>query len=136
MDMCTTYGISNLLVSEDDAVLIRFYQQALLECCSNLKVTDSPNEAMEILKSESIDFLITDLKIAEKNGVDIMHCAVKHNPEIKILVASGYVSDHEYQDKLKDFTNIKGFLQKPFTVNTLLEKIASITGVGGNLSNQ
>jgi DNA-binding NtrC family response regulator len=118
--------ISKMLVTEDDPVLKRFYQQALENICKELSVVESPVEAMRLLKSKKFDFLITDLKLTGKDGLDIISCAVENCPEIIILVASGYVTDSKYHDELVHVGNIKGFLQKPFTVEILHQKLESI----------
>ncbi len=118
--------ISRLLVTEDDPVLKRFYQQALENICRELTVVDSPIEAINLLKSRNFDFLITDLKLTVKDGLDIISCAVENCPDIIILVASGYVTDSKYHDELIQVGNIKGFLQKPFTVEALHQKLEAM----------
>ena len=118
--------ISRLLVTEDDPVLKRFYLQALKPICEKLKVVDSSTEAIALLKSQSFDFLITDLKLSEKDGLDIISCALDNCPDIIILVASGYVNDSKYHDELIRIKNVKGYLQKPFTMDVLHQKIKTI----------
>jgi CheY-like chemotaxis protein len=118
--------ISKLLVIEDDPVLKRFYQQALEGIYKDLTVVESSLEAMNLLRNGKFDFLITDLKLSEKDGLDIISCAVENCPDIKILVASGYVTDAKYHNEMIHIINIKGFLQKPFTIEVLLQKISSI----------
>jgi two-component system capsular synthesis sensor histidine kinase RcsC len=125
--------VTSMLVTEDDPVLKRFYEQALENICENLTVVDSPHEAMNMLKVHQFEFLITDLKLSEKNGLDIITYAVQHCPKIIVLVASGYVSDTQYQAELQKVPNIKGFLQKPFTLDDLTRKIASMVSPGGTL---
>jgi two-component system cell cycle response regulator CpdR len=122
----STPYVSRLLVTEDDIVLRRFYQQALIPIAKELVVTETSSQAIALLEHQEFDFLITDLKMAEKDGIDIINQAVVSCPGIKILVASGYVSDAKYREKLAGFKNITGFLQKPFTVDTLLQKLESI----------
>ena len=126
MQKSDNHIISKLLVTEDDPVLKRFYQQALENICEELTVVESPLEAIDLLESQNFDFLITDLKLTGKDGLDIISCAVEYCPDIIILVASGYVTDSKYHDELTNVGNIKGFLQKPFTVEILHQKLISI----------
>lgn len=118
--------IKHMLVTEDDPILKRFYEMALADVCENLEVVIDPELALEKLGHKQYDFLITDLKLGGKNGLDVISKAVVSNPDIKIMVASGYVNDAKYQDDLHSCPNIKGFLQKPFTVNILLQNLQSI----------
>ena len=124
--------IKKLLVSEDDRVLIRFYSQALQDCCEFLSVVDTASEAIELLRYGDYDFLITDLKLEQKDGLDVVNSAIKYNSDIKILVASGYVTDSVYHDEMVKIKQIKGYLQKPFTLELLIQKIAEITSDAGN----
>jgi two-component SAPR family response regulator len=136
MEKDNTPMISSLLVSEDNLVLNRFYKQALENVCEELMIVESPVEAIDLLKSRSYEFLITDLKLADKTGLDIISCAVETCPEIKILVASGYVTDSEYHSDLLKTENVKGYLEKPFTYETLIEKIESILSDSCSHQNQ
>lgn len=112
-----------LLVTEDDPILMRFYQYALKGVCTEVRVMDDPDKALEELLEASFDFIITDLKLGGKNGLDIISKAVLKNPDVRVLVASGYVGDSKYREELECYPQIKGFLQKPFTVDELLRTV-------------
>ncbi len=125
-----------LIVTEDDKVLQRFYSQALADLCQELNVVESPQKAVEAMHNGACDFLITDLKLNETNGLEVVEKAISKNANIKILVASGYVTDQEYHDKMQNIPQIKGYLQKPFTLEELIQKIKSIAGVSDNSQYQ
>ena len=59
--MDSSKKIKNLLVTEDDKILIRFYEQALESICEYHKVAGTSHEALEVLGTRTFDFLITDL---------------------------------------------------------------------------
>lgn len=118
--------ISSLLVTEDDLVLRRFYRQALGDICQKLAVVDNPETAAEILRGGEFEFLITDLKMGGRSGLEIIEIAVAYRAGIAILVASGYVDDEKYSGRLETIPNVRGVLQKPFTADQLYEKLAAI----------
>jgi|GEM_PF-1993977 len=117
-----------MLVAEDDPILLRFYQIALKGVCTDVKVLSDAESALQELLNSSFDFLITDLKLGGKNGIDIINQAVSRNPQVKVLVASGYVDDSKYQQNLAYFPQICGYLQKPFTIDQLLQTVRSSLG--------
>ena len=51
---------------------------------------------------------------------------VEKNPGIKVLVASGYVQDLHYRRETEQVPNILGYLEKPFTLDELLDKVNDI----------
>jgi two-component system cell cycle sensor histidine kinase/response regulator CckA len=82
--------------------------------CQNL--TDDANR--------SIDLLITDIVMPEKTGWELYQHLLTVWPQLKVLYMSGYTDDviahHTVADKEIDF------IQKPFTVQTLTEKVREI----------
>ncbi len=122
----TSKNLKHLLIAEDDFVLKRFYQQALKGKCEQLTIVDSPDEAIKLLAKNKFDLLISDLEFSGKNGLDVIRVAMEYSSEIKVLVASGFVADAKYQGELMAISCIKGFLQKPFTLQELLDKIEAI----------
>ena len=119
-------GLGSTLVIENDLVLKRFYQQALKNRCPTLHVVTSAREAMELLETQLFDFVITDLQLPGESSAAILDKAKKQNPHIKALVASGYCDDEKYKEQMAPSGVVKGYLQKPFTIHQLLEKIENI----------
>ena len=126
----------NILVTEDDMVLKRFYKQALESECREVTIVEEPGAAMSLLEEKSFDFLITDLLFSRQTGLDIIKKAVQVRPGIIILVASGHVTDNHYHGEMLEIDNIKGYLQKPFTIHELHEKIDSILSDGDGSPNR
>jgi DNA-binding NtrC family response regulator len=120
--------VQNLLIVEDDPILRRFYKQSLKGYCGQLTLVDTSEKALEELKNCFYEFLITDLKLDSRNGLDVVQFAVERCSTIKILVASGYATDEAYHKQLGGTPNVKGFLQKPFTIEDLHSKLDTILG--------
>lgn len=67
------------------------------------------------------DLLITDLVMPSMNGKDLADAILKEHPEIKILYTSGYADKNAIPDH--DFHKDENFIQKPYSVKTLAEKV-------------
>ena len=111
---------SILLVEDDTSV--RNSTQTILER-NGFKVLSagSGKEAIEILKDRTFtaNLLLTDLIMPEMKGHELCREALKINPSIKILIISGYTGD-----LIPETEKIPGhFLQKPFTVNQLIDAV-------------
>jgi two-component system, sensor histidine kinase and response regulator len=53
-----------------------------------VKVTDSPEAALEALVKKNYDLVIAKLTTADRESLDILHRAKRLNPEVKIMVVS------------------------------------------------
>ena len=89
---------------------------------------DSGKKAVEIYmqEKESIDMIILDMIMPDMGGGETFDALKKINPDAKVLLASGYSIDGKAGDILKRGCN--GFIQKPFDLIQLSQKIREITG--------
>lgn len=60
--------------------------------------TTNPIEAKEILRQSAIDILITDIRMPEVSGIDLLEYVVAMRLKAKVIFLSGY-SDFEYAQK-------------------------------------
>ena len=80
-------------------------------------------EALEIYQehSQEIDLVILDMMMPELSGHEAFRQIKKINPSVKVLLSSGYSQDGQVQDMLNE--GVLGFIQKPYAINELLNKI-------------
>ncbi len=86
--------------------------------------TTSAKEAIEIAKNQKIDLIITDIRMPEMLGMDMIKCISAFSPETKFVLLSAY-SEFEYAKWAIDY-QISGYLLKPIDedeLKKLLEKI-------------
>lgn len=89
---------------------------------------ESPQEALEksLEHKGEIDLLITDVIMPEMNGRELSKKILSQRPEIKCLFMSGYTAEVvAYQGVLDEDMN---FIQKPFTMKNLGEKVKTVMG--------
>jgi DNA-binding NarL/FixJ family response regulator len=55
------------------------------------------------------------------NGEKTFHDLMALDPDVKVLITSGYAEDHRIRLLIRQ--GAKGFIQKPFSVNVLKKKI-------------
>jgi CheY-like chemotaxis protein len=73
---------------------------------------------------QSIDLVLLDMVMPGMNGTETFRELVQINPDITILLISGYSVDGAAQQLLNE--GAAGFIQKPFDKNQLLEEIHRI----------
>jgi CheY-like chemotaxis protein len=79
-------------------------------------------EAISIFKNSQIevDLVILDMKMPHNGGATFDQLK-KINAEVKVLIASGYTEDQQIREMMEQ--GCSGFLQKPFSINVLSQKI-------------
>ncbi len=119
-------GSETVLLVEDDAALRRLARIMLVSY--GYKVLDAANgaEALQLFAehASSIELLVTDIVMPGMSGLDLADQVIARKPEIRVLLTSGYVADHETRNRFlgPEFS----FLPKPFTVLSLALKVRSV----------
>ena len=86
----------------------------------------SGKKAIEVYEESysRIDMVILDMILPDMGGGDTYDRLKEINPKVKVLLASGYDIDYQGRDIME--RGCDGFIQKPFNMNELLEKIRGI----------
>ena len=77
--------------------------------------------ALEILKKEDVDIVVTDLKMAEMGGMEFLDHIRRHYPEIVSVVITGYASIASVVETMK--LGAFDYLPKPFTPDEFMNLI-------------
>lgn len=84
--------------------------------------------ALKLLDRHSVDVVVTDLVMPEKEGIETIMSVRKQHPHIRILAISG---GHQTRNatpylELAARLGAHGTLEKPFTIEELAGKILSV----------
>jgi signal transduction histidine kinase len=118
-------GEKILFVEDDDS--IREYMHAqLLENGYTVIAARDVKEAIELSVGDdyAIDLLFTDAVLPDKNGTELIDTLFNHNPELKVILTSGYAYGNTDVPALngKSFR----FINKPYTLNDSMKVIRNI----------
>lgn len=121
---------ANILVVEDEEALRDIAEETLINLGCKVSLCKDGREGTDFYKKNwhEIDIVILDMVMPVMNGMDAFIAMQKINPDIKALVTSGYSLNGDAQAILEK--GAKGFLQKPFRKNELLQKIKEIMDTG------
>ena len=119
-------GNETILFVDDEYLLLDVGSQLLKTLDYTVVKAQGGREAVEIYKKnkDKIDMIILDMIMPDLCGGDIYDQLKEINPEIKVLLSSGYSIDGQAAEILKRGCN--GFIQKPFDRNLLSQKIRDI----------
>ena len=115
-------GHGELVLIVDDEVSICQIAQQTLEAFGYRAVLASNGEeavAMYSLHQSEVSLVLTDMMMPEMNGSATIERLMKINPSIRIIATSGIAANRELAEAAG--VGVMGFLQKPYTAETLLK---------------
>ena len=122
----TVGGTETLLLVEDEEMLRSLAKMILKGKGYNVLTASDGEEAvrMFMLRQNDIDLVLSDMGLPKLNGYDVL-AQVKHiKPDVKFILASGYIEPGEKSEILK--LGARAFIQKPYVPNEMLRKIRQV----------
>lgn len=107
-----------LCVDDEDVILDSFRKILVLDGYS-VDTVNSGYEAMSLIKSHHYDFVFTDLKMPEMDGVEVAKSVKTLRPDIDVIIITGYATVETAVECMK--YGAMDYVQKPFTEDELLE---------------
>ena len=113
------HGEGHILFVDDEEVIRKITKDILEECGYTVITARSGDEGIEFYKKNTglVKLVLIDIVMPVKNGIDTCKELREINPEIKIILTSGFKKD-ERIEKLFN-SEIDGFIQKPYTIEHL-----------------
>ena len=107
-----------LCVDDEDVILDSFRKILVLDGYS-VDTVSAGAEAFNLIKSHHYDFVFTDLKMPEMDGVEVTKSVKFLRPDIDVIIITGYATVETAVDCMK--LGAMDYVQKPFTEDELLE---------------
>ena len=124
-----------VLIAEDEPPIMRMIKSTLESVDSDFKVTEcciNGKNAVEKLKNEDFDIVITDIKMPIMTGIELAGWIYQNKPDTKVIIVSGY-SDFEYARKALEY-KVFDYLLKPISKDKVSELTARIKSEIGSKS--
>ena len=121
-------GSGTVLMIEDEEVVIEVTQEMLEMLGYRVMVAETGKDAIHITETfdGQIDLALLDIKLPDLEGGKVYPLIMKARPDLKVIVFSGYAIEGPAQEILD--AGAQGFIQKPFSVATLSEKLKEVLG--------
>ena len=114
-----------VMVVEDDERVRNYSADALRELGYGVVVAEGPNQALALLDAgQQCDVLFTDIVMPDMNGRQLADLALKKLPKLQVLFTTGYTRNAVVHNGVLDAGT--AFLQKPFTIEQLADKMRQV----------
>ncbi len=85
-------GSKRIVIVDDDRIALSVMKQALEKENFEVICFDNGKDAIEELTKGDVDVLITDIRMPDLTGMDLLQKALEHNPELPVIMITGYGS--------------------------------------------
>jgi len=118
------YDQESVLVVDDDTTLRETLEKLLSFLGFTTRSTSNGMDALKILKEDNLTFLVTDMKMPEMDGMELIQKVSQDFADISIIAMTGYAEGYRYIDVIN--AGATDFIKKPFGVEELEAKIKRI----------
>ncbi len=113
-----------LLIVDDDVFVARAMQKVLQSYNYEVLSYERGEQALDRLRQQFFDILITDLQMPEMDGLELIRRAKIIQPEIKaILVTGSPIAESRHKE---NEMKLSGFLLKPVNWTELITLLATL----------
>ncbi len=115
-----------VLIIDDEAGIVDELKDYLEEEDFEAEVALDGERGLSLLKTFHPDIVITDLKLPDISGLEILKQAKAEFPGMRVIVATGYVDQQLIDDA--ESLGRDSFIQKPFDLDLIKNEIDRLLG--------
>jgi len=125
-------GSETILLVDDEEMILEVGQAMLEKLGYQIIVADCGKQALDVVnsKGDEIDMVILDLIMPGMDGGKVFERIKEIRPQLPIMLSSGYAINGQADEIMKKGCN--GFIQKPFNLSKLSEKVRQILDTAKN----
>ncbi len=121
-------GSGTILLVDDEEMILSVAEEMIQVLGYSVMTAHDGREAIETYreKKDLIDMVILDLIMPGIGGGETFDQLKEINPDVKVLLSSGYSINGQASSIIK--RGCRGFIQKPFSIQELSQKISQTIG--------
>jgi len=93
---------SKILVVDDDQFALQSIAKVLRDERHQVVTAASGSESIDLLKQDSFDLVLTDLKMPGADGFEVLRCTREIAPQAVVLILTGYASVESAVEALRE----------------------------------
>jgi two-component system, cell cycle sensor histidine kinase and response regulator CckA len=119
-------GSESILLVDDEDMIITVGSEMLSKLGYEILIAKNGSDAIELCKThkDAIDMVILDMIMPDMSGEETYERIKEIMPNVKVLLSSGYSIVGQAKEMLERGCN--GFIQKPFNMRRLSQKIREL----------
>lgn len=115
----------NILLADDDLSLRRVLQFKLQKAGYDVTTVANGAEALKRLREDRWDLLLSDIKMPEMDGIELLELAGQIQPDLKVILLTAYATVSQAVEAVK--LGAFDYITKPFDDDELMAAIKKAT---------
>jgi two-component system response regulator PilR (NtrC family) len=118
--------MANLLIVDDELGMRQFLTHLFQRDGHSVRVAESGLRALDALRQEPADLIISDIKMPDMNGIELLRAARELLPEVEVIMMTAFASVDTAREAF--LLGAYDFVQKPFDNDLLKETVTRALG--------
>jgi len=114
--------MANLLIVDDELGMRQFLTHLFQREGHNVRAAENGRVAMELLRVEPADLIISDVKMPDMNGIELLESARELLPNVEVVMMTAFANVDTARKAF--LLGAYDFVQKPFDNDLLKETVA------------
>jgi DNA-binding response OmpR family regulator len=115
-----------ILVIDDEDIVRVSCKRTLVPEGYAVDAAASGKEGLELFEKSKYDLVIIDLKMPGMDGIEVLVNIKRQRPEQNVMIMTGYDTVEHIVESIS--SGAAHYLEKPFTPDTLIERIKEVLG--------
>jgi DNA-binding NtrC family response regulator len=127
-------GRVRVLIVDDEAIVGERLKASLERSGFEVDAFASSKLALDKLREQEYDILVTDLKMSGVGGMEVLRIAQQIRPAIKSVVITGFATKATAAEAMQ--SGAVEFIAKPFRIRELKDLLVKLAGSGGRAGEE
>jgi len=126
--------MAKILIADDDPTILSLLNKILLSKGYEVQLAEHGGVAEKLLKNEKFDLLISDIKMAPVDGMQLLRNTRDMRPHVGVIMLTAYATVATAVEAMKE--GAFDYIPKPFKIDELLETVKRALDYQKSLSEQ
>ena len=114
--------MARLLIVDDELSMRQFLTHLFQRDGHAIRVAENGRKAMAMLREQAADVIISDVKMPDMGGIDLLRAARELQPEVEVIMMTAFANEQTAHEAF--LLGAFDFVHKPFDNDLLKEKVA------------
>jgi DNA-binding NtrC family response regulator len=109
--------MEKILFVDDEKSILELLKKVFIKEGYSVKISISAKKAFELIDENDFDLILTDIRLPQKSGMDILKYVMKKKPEIPVIMMTAYGTIKQAVEAFK--IGAVDYVVKPFDLEEL-----------------
>jgi two-component system response regulator PilR (NtrC family) len=114
--------MASLLIVDDELSMRQFLTHLFQREGHGIRVAENGRKAMAMLREQGADVIISDVKMPDMGGIELLRAARELHPEVEVIMMTAFANEQTAHEAF--LLGAFDFVHKPFDNDLLKEKVA------------